>query len=99
MPVEQIKQVGKLISNLPVGSEFHRQIVKIFEQRNHSIETGKEIDWGTAEALAFATLIQDGYKIRLSGQDVERGTFSHRHAHVFYQDKPGFYIPINNVVP
>lgn len=57
------------------------------------------IDWGTAEALAFSSLIQDGYDVRLSGQDVERGTFSHRHAHVFYQDHDGFYIPINNVVP
>jgi len=44
-------------------------------------------------------LIQDGYKVRISGQDVERGTFSHRHAHVFYQDKDGYYIPIDNCVP
>lgn len=61
--------------------------------------SGKGIDWGTAEALAFATLIQDGYHVRISGQDVERGTFSHRHAHVFYQDKDGYYNPINNVLP
>lgn len=55
------------------------------------------IDWGTAEALAFASLIDEGYHVRLSGQDVERGTFSHRHAHVFHQDKDGYVIPINNV--
>ena len=54
------------------------------------------IDWGTAEALAFSTLINDGYSVRISGQDVERGTFSHRHAHVFYQDKDGYFNPINN---
>ena len=49
--------------------------------------------------MAFGSLIQDGYKVRISGQDVERGTFSHRHAHVFYQDRDGCYIPLNNVAP
>jgi len=71
---------------------------KIFENRNASIQDGVGIDWGTAEALAFATLIQDGYHVRISGQDVERGTFSHRHAHVFYQNEMGYYNPINQVV-
>lgn len=61
-----------------------------------SVSDGKGIDWGTAEALAFATLVQDGYQVRISGQDVERGTFSHRHAHVFYQDEDGYYNPINS---
>ena len=68
---------------------------KIFEARTNSIQTGKSIDWGTAEALAFATLVKEGYHVRLSGQDVERGTFSHRHAHVFYQEEDGYYNPIN----
>ena len=76
---------------------FHRLVRKIFEARTASIETGKAIDWGTAEALAFASLITDGYHVRISGQDVERGTFSHRHAHVFHQDKDGYYNPINQV--
>jgi 2-oxoglutarate dehydrogenase E1 component len=63
--------------------------------RARSIENGEGIDWGTAEALAFSSLINDGFSVRISGQDVERGTFSHRHAHVFYQDKDGYYNPIN----
>ena len=71
--------------------------MKIFTARNKSIVEGKGIDWGTAEALAFASLINDGYHVRISGQDVERGTFSHRHAHVHYQDKDGHYNPINAV--
>jgi len=54
---------------------------------------------GTAEALAFATLIDEGFHVRLSGQDVERGTFSHRHAVVFNQSKDSSYIPINSVKP
>ena len=73
-----------MISTLPEDKTFHRLVKKIFEGRKTAIETGKEIDWGTAEALAFATLLRDGFEVRLSGQDVERGTFSHRHAHVFY---------------
>jgi 2-oxoglutarate dehydrogenase E1 component len=64
-----------------------------------SFQTGKGIDWGTAEALAFSTLIDEGYHVRLSGQDVERGTFSHRHAHVFFQNKDGKYVPINSINP
>jgi len=78
--------------------KFHSQIVKIFKARQAAIASGQGIDWGTGEALAFATLIDEGYHVRLSGQDVERGTFSHRHAHVFYQDKDGCYVPINSVL-
>lgn len=73
-----------MIATLPEDKTFHRLVKKIFEGRKTAIETGKDIDWGTAEALAFATLLRDGFEVRLSGQDVERGTFSHRHAHVFY---------------
>jgi 2-oxoglutarate dehydrogenase E1 component len=86
------------MSSLPTEMNFHRLIRKIFDQRRKTIETGKGIDWGTAEALAFSTLIQDGFHIRLSGQDVERGTFSHRHAHVFHQDHDGYFSPINEAV-
>jgi 2-oxoglutarate dehydrogenase E1 component len=91
-------RIGKDITTLPTeGGKFHNQIVKIFAAREKSIAEGKGIDWGTAEALAFATLLNQDYHIRLSGQDVERGTFSHRHAHVFYQDSDGHYSPINKL--
>mmetsp|Transcript_10024 Transcript_10024/g.16847 ORF Transcript_10024/g.16847 Transcript_10024/m.16847 type:complete len:243 (+) Transcript_10024:1854-2582(+) len=99
IPIERVRDIGEKISVLPEGSNFHRLVRKIFEARHNSIVTGKDIDWGTAEALAFASLMQDGFTVRISGQDVERGTFSHRHAHVFYQDQSGHYIPINNAVP
>ena len=92
-----LQPLGKKIATLPGDGKFHPQIQKIYNARAKSIEDGTMIDWGTSEALAFASLIDEGYHVRLSGQDVERGTFSHRHAHVFHQDKDGFVIPINNV--
>lgn len=97
--LEELRRIGERISTLPPEDKFHPSVVKIFNDRLKSVQTGKTIDWGTAEALAFATLINEGYHVRLSGQDVERGTFSHRHAHVFYQDRDGCYVPINSVVP
>ena len=54
--------------------------MKEYQQRAKSIETGEKIDWATAEGLAFANLLVNGYNVRLVGEDVERGTFSHRHA-------------------
>jgi len=85
------------IATLPENKKFHPQVAKIFKAREKAIADGTNIDWGTAEALAFATIIQEGYHVRLSGQDVARGTFSHRHAYVFYQDEDGHYVPINSV--
>lgn len=92
-----LRVIGNAITTLPPEGKFHPKIVKIFEERNEAIKTGKGIDWGTAESLAFATLIDEGNHVRLSGQDVERGTFSHRHAHVWHQDRDGHYVPINAV--
>jgi 2-oxoglutarate dehydrogenase E1 component len=95
---KELQEVGAIIATLPSDAKFHPSVSKIFDARLNSFVTGKGIDWGSAEALAFATLIEEGYHVRLSGQDVERGTFSHRHAHVFYQDRDGCYVPINAVV-
>lgn len=95
--IEHLRDIGKKITILPENKKFHPQIAKIFKNREKSIVEGKNIDWGTAEALAFATIVEDGNHVRLSGQDVARGTFSHRHAYVFTQDHDGHYIPINSV--
>lgn len=96
--LKRLKEIGESISHLPADKKFHPQILKIFQARMESVVSGKGIDWGTAEALAFGSLIDEGYHVRLSGQDVERGTFSHRHAHTFTQDEDGFYVPINSIV-
>ena len=97
--LQVLREIGQKITTLPSDWDFHPQIKKIFQAREQAIKDGKGIDMGTAEALAFATLIHEGYHVRLSGQDVERGTFSHRHAVVFHQNSDQSYIPINAVRP
>jgi len=97
--VDKVRELGVAISTLPASGKWHRQIEKIFQARLDSVTTGKGIDWGTAEALAFATLINQGYHVRISGQDVERGTFSHRHAIVHDQDTDNEYVPLSPVCP
>eukprot|EP00879_Flechtneria_rotunda_P007432 GHRR01007796.1.p1 GENE.GHRR01007796.1~~GHRR01007796.1.p1 ORF type:complete len:742 (+),score=239.80 GHRR01007796.1:134-2359(+) len=94
-----LKSVGHAITALPDGFTAHRQIKKVYEQRRAMIESGEEVDWATSEALAFATLLSEGNHVRLSGQDVERGTFSHRHAVLHDQNTGAKYIPLANVFP
>jgi len=97
VPVDLIRKIGMGITSLPSEIDLHPQVQKIYQARHESIVTGKGIDWATAESLAFATLINEGKTIRLSGQDVERGTFSHRHAIVHDQSKDFKYCPINSI--
>jgi len=97
--MKALKEIGKKITKLPEDFEFHSQIKKIYQARLHSIEEGKGIDWGTAEALAFASLITEGFHVRISGQDCERGTFSHRHAVLHHQSEEREFLPINQVAP
>ncbi|KAI9128126.1 hypothetical protein K1719_001119 [Acacia pycnantha] len=95
---EILKTVGKAITALPENFTAHRAVKKIYETREQMIETGEGIDWGFAEALAFATLLAEGNHVRLSGQDVERGTFSHRHAVVHDQETGQNYCPLDHVI-
>ncbi|MCE2711546.1 MAG: 2-oxoglutarate dehydrogenase E1 component [Cryomorphaceae bacterium] len=78
-------ELGTKLSTLPEGKKYFRKIAKIFEDRLNAIKEDK-LDWGTAEMLAYATLLEEGHPVRISGQDVERGTFSHRHAVVKTED-------------
>jgi len=78
--LEKLREIGLKMSTIPDTIKVHKQLKKIFSARHKSIDTGVGIDWGTAEALAFGTLLMEGNHVRLSGQDVQRGTFSHRHA-------------------
>ncbi|XP_031485503.1 uncharacterized protein LOC116254317 [Nymphaea colorata] len=94
---EILKNVGKAITTLPETFKPHRAVKKIFEQRAQMIETGEGIDWAVGEALAFATLLVEGNHVRLSGQDVERGTFSHRHAVLHDQETGEQYCPLDHL--
>ena len=83
--LESLKTLGKKLSTLPDGNKYFRKISKIFNDRLHSFEKNS-LDWGCAEMLAYASLLVEGHAVRISGQDVERGTFSHRHAVVITED-------------
>jgi 2-oxoglutarate dehydrogenase E1 component len=97
VPIETLRDIGMKIATIPESVKPHKQMAKIFKARQKSIETGEGIDWGTAEALAFGTLLIEGNHVRLTGQDVQRGTFSHRHASVCDQETGDFYTPLNNI--
>ncbi|KAG9146631.1 hypothetical protein Leryth_014645 [Lithospermum erythrorhizon] len=97
VPPEILKNVGKIITMLPETFKPHRALKKIFTDRAKMIETGEGIDWAVGEALAFATLLVEGNHVRLSGQDVERGTFSHRHSVVHDQETGEKYCPLDHV--
>jgi 2-oxoglutarate dehydrogenase E1 component len=82
------------MSEIPKNLTVHKQLRKILQACHDAIQDGKGIDWGTAEALAFGSLLLEGNHVRLSGQDVQRGTFSHRHA-VITDQKTGNIITYN----
>ncbi|CAN8251494.1 unnamed protein product [Cochlearia groenlandica] len=94
---EILKNVGKAISTFPENFKPHRGVKRVYEQRAHMIESGEGIDWGLGEALAFATLVVEGNHVRLSGQDVERGTFSHRHSVLHDQETGEQYCPLDHL--
>ncbi len=94
-----LKEIGEKITELPAGFHLHRTLNRFLDNRRRSIETGAGIDWATAEALALCSLLQDGHRVRLSGQDSERGTFSQRHSVLIDQETENRYTPFNNLGP
>src|SRR5216684_3879475 len=95
--LETLKEIGKKITKTPEGFHPHRTITRFLDTRAKMIETGEGIDWATGEALALCSLLLDGNPVRLTGQDVERGTFSQRHSVVFDQENGERYTPFNYV--
>jgi 2-oxoglutarate dehydrogenase E1 component len=92
-----LRNIGKKITAVPQGFHIHRTIQRFLENRGKAIETGRDIDWSTAEALAFCSLLREGHPVRLSGQDTERGTFSQRHSVLIDQENEDRYIPFNHL--
>jgi 2-oxoglutarate dehydrogenase E1 component len=97
VPAESLKEIGRKLTTVPKGFHVHRTIQRFLESRAKAIDTGQGIDWATAEALAFASLLQEGFRVRLSGQDSERGTFSQRHSVLVDQENEDRYIPLNHL--
>ena len=94
-----LKEVGRRITTIPQDFNAHKTIQRILQRRHETVETGTGIDWSMAEHLAFATLLNEGFPIRLSGQDSERGTFSQRHSVLIDQDNERRYTPLKHISP
>ncbi len=92
-----LSNISEKINTIPKELNIHKTISRIFENRKQAIHQGHNIDWSAAEALAFATLLEEGYPVRLVGQDSGRGTFSQRHSILRNQKDNSRYIPLNNI--
>ncbi|MFK7867192.1 MAG: 2-oxoglutarate dehydrogenase E1 component [Alphaproteobacteria bacterium] len=95
--MDLLKEIGYGLSNVPQNFAVNSKIKRQMDLRRQMIETGKNIDWGMAEALAYGTLMCQSTAVRLSGEDCERGTFSHRHSVLTDQDTEDRYIPLNHL--
>ncbi|MEA3060928.1 MAG: 2-oxoglutarate dehydrogenase component [Sphingomonadales bacterium] len=94
---ERYREVGRILTTIPEGLNVHKTLQRIIEARRAMFETGEGFDWATAEALAFGSLVDEGFQVRLSGQDSGRGTFSQRHS-VWVDQKDGHkYIPLTEL--
>ena len=97
LALDTLREIGAKITAPPQGFQAHRTIQRFLELRRKSIEQGTGIDWITAEALAFCSLLIEGHPVRLSGQDSERGTFSQRHSVLIDQETENRHTPFNHV--
>ena len=95
--MDTLNQIATAMTTLPKDFSVHRGIKRVYDARRKMVKTGEGIDWATAEALAFGTLLAEGNHVRLSGQDVERGTFSHRHAILVDQKTGEKYSPLDHL--
>ena len=97
VPAESLTHIAGIISDAPEGFTVHRNLKRILAGRKKTVDEGKNIDWSTAEALAFGTICDEGHHVRVSGQDVERGTFSQRHAVLHDQESESTYTPLQHI--
>ncbi|WFF38728.1 2-oxoglutarate dehydrogenase E1 component [Moraxella nasibovis] len=95
--IEKLKSYGQAMAKVPEGFELQRQVAKVLEQRL-AMQTGEEpLNWGAAETLAYASLVDEGLLVRITGEDVGRGTFSHRHSELYNQKDGSMYIPLQHI--
>ncbi len=96
-PISLLKEIGQKLTAIPADFNAHKTIQRFVENRRKAIETGEGIDWATGEALAFGLTVNEGARVRLSGQDCERGTFSQRHSVLIDQETERRYKPLSNI--
>lgn len=97
LEVKKLASLVNKLSKIPEGFDLHPKIIRLLEAKQEAVSSGNKIDWATGEAMAFASLLDEGFRVRLAGQDAGRGTFSHRHS-VWRDQKTGAeYIPFNHL--
>jgi 2-oxoglutarate dehydrogenase E1 component len=94
VPLERLTRLGNRALALPDGFVLHRGVARVLDARRHMLAGELPLDWGMAETLAYATLLEENYAIRLSGQDTARGTFAHRHAVLHHQGERNTHVPL-----
>jgi 2-oxoglutarate dehydrogenase E1 component len=97
VPVETLGTIARALTTVPSDFKVHRTIQRFLDNRKRMMETGEGIDWAMAEALSFGSLLLEGHRVRLSGQDVERGTFSQRHSVLTDQETEARYTALNHI--
>ncbi|MBL8021118.1 MAG: 2-oxoglutarate dehydrogenase E1 component [Leptospirales bacterium] len=95
VPLDELRAVADMVTRAPTGFSVHPKIQKLLEQRKAMAQPGGRVDWGMGETLAYGTLLRQGTSVRISGQDVKRGTFSHRHAVLFDFQNDDEYMPLS----
>jgi len=99
VPKQKLLDLGRKLTTIPERVSVHKTVERVIAGRREAIEAGEGLDWATAESLAFASLLDQGYPVRLSGQDSVRGTFSQRHSGVIDQKTEEVYFPLRNLGP
>ncbi|MCZ2343952.1 MAG: 2-oxoglutarate dehydrogenase E1 component, partial [Bacteroidales bacterium] len=94
-----LDRIADQLVNAPEGFHFHPTLKRIIDKRREDVKDRKSVDWGTAESLAYGSLVLEGHPVRLSGQDSRRGTFSHRHAHYFDYENGRSFCPLCTLDP
>ncbi|NJC40473.1 2-oxoglutarate dehydrogenase E1 component [Brevundimonas alba] len=97
VPAAKLTDLGHSLTTIPNQVDMHKTLKRVMDGRREMITTGQNIDWATAESLAFGSLLDEGFPVRLSGQDSVRGTFSQRHSGIVDQTTEARYVPLNNL--
>ena len=101
VPLAELQRLAERVTALPEGFKLHPSVARVIEARKQMAAGKVPVDWGMAETLAYASLLSNGYDVRLSGQDSGRGTFAHRHAVLHDQERErwdeGAYVPLQNI--